>query len=224
MQLSFSFKSNIDIYDVKNFVVHNGNKDIFDFITSACFIHNNIYLLTGSEKSGKTYICNIWNKLKKAVFLDLNFFKGDKNILIEYLNNNIVSEGRYILEDIEELNISEDYLFYLINLIIQKNAILLITSKNYLYNFNYEMKDLNSRFKNIFNFVLKDLNDESKQKIILKLLTDRQLNIDSQTLEIISRKISGNYEVIFNFIESIDELIKSNKMKRITINNIRNLL
>ena len=41
MQLSFSFSTNKDIYDVRNFIVHNGNRSIFDFITSSFLLNNN---------------------------------------------------------------------------------------------------------------------------------------------------------------------------------------
>ena len=55
MQLSFSFSINKDIYDVKNFIVHDGNRNVFEFITSSFLFNNNIYLLTGAKNSGKTY-------------------------------------------------------------------------------------------------------------------------------------------------------------------------
>ena len=55
MQLSFLFPSTKDIYDARNFIVHDGNRDIFDFVTSSLLLNDNIYLLTGLKGSGKTY-------------------------------------------------------------------------------------------------------------------------------------------------------------------------
>lgn len=224
MQLSFSFPMNIDIYDVRNFIVHNGNRDIFDFVTSSLLINNNIYLLTGVKSSGKTYICNIWKKLKGATFINSKFFKMSKENFVFKLENEIKNGEKYILEDIENFELKEEYFLYLLNTIIEKKAILLITSKKYIYDFNFHMPDLSSRFKNIINFVMKDLNDESKQKIILKLLTDKQMNIDYDILLYISKKISGNYSEILNFVNNLENIIKDNKIKRINVNIIKNLL
>lgn len=222
MQLNFLFPNNTDIYDVRNFIVHDGNRSVFDFITSSTLINNNIYLLTGVKNSGKTYISNIWNKLKGANFIDSSIFKSDS--FIEYLNKNILNGGRYILENIELLNLTDEQLLYLLNTTTEKKALLLITSQRSLDEFEFKLPDLNSRFSNITNFVLREINEESKQKIILKLLSDKQMNIETRTLEYIARKISGNYSAIIEFVNKLEDIVQSNKIKRITINNVKDLL
>lgn len=224
MQLNFSFPTNIDIYDTRNFIVHDGNRDIFDFITSSLLIDEGTYFLTGPKSSGKTYICNIWNRLKGASFIELNIFNKNHGSFIDIIENKIKENGKYILENIEQANLNEEYLLYLINIITEKKATLLITSTKYIHNFGFTIPDLNSRLNNVFNFVMNDLNDESKQKIIIKLLSDKQMNIDSNILLYISKKISGNYDEILNFIKKLEEKLQSNKIKRITINMAKELL
>ncbi len=224
MQLSFSFPTTIDVYDTRNFIVHDGNRDIFDFITSSLFIDDGIYLLSGPKSSGKTYICNIWNRLKGAIFIEPNIFNKKHNDFIRSIEGKIRDNGKYILENIEKIKIPEEYLLYLMNIISEKKATLLITSTKRVHDFNFSIPDLNSRFINIFNFVMSDLNDESKQKIILKLLSDKQMNIDSNILLYISKKISGNYDEISNFIKRLEEKLQSNKIKRITVNIVKELL
>ena len=224
MQLSFSFSTNKDIYDVRNFIVHNGNRSIFDFITSSFLLNNNIYLLTGSKSSGKTYICTIWNRLKKAEFLDKNIFIKEEKDFLQEIKNKIKDSGKYILEDIENINIKEKYLLYLINIVIENNAILLITSKKYLDEFYFNIPDLESRFKNIYNFVLLDIDSSSKEQILLKLLTDKQINIDFRILNYISEKISNNYEEIIHFIQKLDQEIQTNKIKKITISTVNKII
>lgn len=224
MQLSFLFPSTKDIYDARNFIVHDGNRDIFDFVTSSLLLNDNIYLLTGLKGSGKTYICNIWHKLKNAQFLDNTIFQKDLNSYIDFLNKTIQNNGKYILEDFEKTNIKEEYLLYLINTITEKNSILLITSCKYLHEYNFKIEDLKSRFNNIFNFIIKDITDESKEKIILKLLSDKQMNIDTNTLSYIAKKITGNYNIIINFVDTLEKLVQINKIKKITINSVKQLL
>lgn len=224
MQLSFSFSINKDIYDVRNFIVHDGNRNVFEFITSSFLFNNNIYLLTGPKNSGKTYICNIWHKLQKAIFLDKNIFQKSKNDFIDFLKNEIKNNQKYILEDIENIKINEEYFLFLINIIIEKNAILLITSQKCIDEFNFKIPDLESRFKNTYNFILQDLDNISKEQILLKLLTDKQINIDYKILNYISQKISNNYNAIINFVNNLEKEIEQNNIKKINITNINKII
>lgn len=224
MQLSFSFSINKDIYDVRNFIVHDGNRNVFEFITSSFLFNNNIYLLTGAKNSGKTYICNIWHKLQKAIFLNKNIFEKNKNDFINFLKNEIKNNQKYILEDIENIKINEEYFLFLINIIIEKNSILLITSQKCIDEFNFKIPDLESRFKNTYNFILQDLDNISKEQILLKLLTDKQINIDYKILNYISQKISNNYNAIINFVNNLEKEIEQNNIKKINITNINKII
>ena len=224
MQLSFSFSINKDIYDVKNFIVHDGNRSVFEFITSSFLFNNNIYLLTGAKNSGKTYICNIWHKLQKAIFLDKNIFQKSKNDFIDFLKNEIKNNQKYILEDIDDIKINEEYFLFLMNTIIEKNAIVLIRSKKCIDEFNFEIPDLESRFKNTYNFILQDLDNNSKEQILLKLLTDKQINIDYKILNYVSQKTSNNYNAIIDFVNNLEKEIEQNNIKKLNIAIINKIL
>lgn len=224
MQLSFSFSINKDIYDVRNFIVHDGNRHVFEFITSSFLFNNNVYLLTGPKSSGKTYICNIWHKLQKAIFLDKNIFQQNKSDFINFLKNEIKNNQKYILEDIENIKMNEEYFLFLINTIIEKNAILLITSKECIDEFNFKIPDLESRFKNTYNFILQDLDNNSKEQILLKLLTDKQINIDYKILNYVSQKISNNYNAIIDFVNNLEKEVEQNNIKKLNIAVINKIL
>lgn len=224
MQLSFSFSINKDIYDVRNFIIHEGNRNVFEFITSYFLFNNNIYLLTGAKNSGKTYICNIWNKIQGAEFIDNDVFKCKEKQYLEFLSNRIKNKGKYILENIDSLNINENYLLFLINIIIEHNAILLITSTKYIDEFNFKIPDLHSRFKNIYNFVLRDIDNTSKEQILLKILSDKQINLDHKILNYISQKLSNNYTEIIDFANKLEKEIEINKMKKVNINTINKII
>jgi len=205
VQLSFDLRHDIDVYDIKNFIIHDGNRDVFDFVTSSCILDSNVYLLTGSSKSGKTYLCRMWSQLKKAFFLD-------------NINDIDIHPGqKYILEDIDNMVINENFLLYLINTVVERRAILLITSTKHQGEFNFVIDDLRSRFKNIPNFVLRDMGEESKQKIILKLFLDRQITISPPVLEYVAKKIAGTYDEIFAFVNKIEKLLQDNMLKTINI-------
>lgn len=222
MQLNLPLSTSIDIYDERNFISHDGNKEAFDFIKSINSLEGIIYLLSGKEKSGKTYLCHIWQRYVNAVFIDCKIFDLKNDEFIAKLGQMITEKGKYILEDLNQVD--ENKLLYLLNLIVEKHCVLLITSNKNNAEFNFKIKDLKSRFDNIINIKLHELNESSKQKVILKLLADRQMTLDSDVLDFISQKISGNYDVIFQFINSLEQLIQSGEVKKFTVNNVKNLL
>ena len=228
MQLTLNLKTNIDIYDFRNFIVHSGNKNIFDFVTSSTLLNNNIFLLTGKKGSGKTYLCKIWEKLKGAKFLNFNSLNN-------FLYSNIEPNKKYILEDINNTNITNQYdlfnyniteknMLFLINTIIEKNSTLLITSENYINEFNFDLLDLQSRFKNIYNFILSDINEDIKYQILFKLITDKQIYIKNETIQEISQKLNNSYENIINFVNDLEKFIFTNNLKKINLSNIKELL
>ena len=209
----FHFDVNlIDIYDIENFIVHDGNRIAFNFTIGSFILNNGVYLLSGKKGSGKTYLCNIFKKVQSAIFIDIN-----NMCEIEY-------NKKYILENLEDLNMEEEKLFFLINSIMGHNSTLLITSKKQIHDFEFKLKDLQSRFSNIYNFILNDIDDDSKYKILLKLCSDKQISIDYDILQEISNKLSNNYEVLINFVNNLEMMLLENKIKKITLSNIKNLI
>ena len=224
MQLRFDFKNNKNIYNLDNFIIHDGNRDAFDFATSFSILDNNFYLLSGNKGSGKTYICKIWNHIQQAEFINDKIFQYKELEYIHYIDTFIKNNKKYILEDLDKLNISEKYLFYLLNTIMNKSSILLITSTKYSNEFVFELQDLQSRFNTSYNLILKDLDEEYKSQIILKLFMDKQLNNDTTTLTYISQNISNNYEVIINFVNKLEKFLNISNIKKLTIKIIKELL
>ena len=222
MQLNFVFLTSIDVYNEKNFIVHDGNREAFEFIKSLNKLSGNVFLLSGLEKSGKTYLCSIWQKMVDAVFVDLKIFDlsyGDFTLLVEKI---ILPNGKYILEDL--FTVDESKLLHFLNVVSEKHSVLLMTSKKCVSDFNFMINDLKSRFKNVVNIKLCELNESSKKEIILKLLADKQMNIDSDVLNFVSEKISGNYDAIFKFVNDLDRMIQNGELKKVQISNERDLI
>jgi chromosomal replication initiation ATPase DnaA len=194
MQSAFDFSNITDKYETKNFIIHEGNRRAFEFVSSSFLLEGNIYLLTGAKSSGKTYICNLWQKFSGAIFLspsNLENLEGEK----------------FILEDLESLNLQEEELLFLLNRITEKNAKLLITSLDFVRDFSFTLPDLQSRFRNIYNIVLGSLTEDIKKEIILKMFLDKQINIKERELDFIAKNISGNYNKIANFITKVEQFL-----------------
>lgn len=222
MQLNFPFSTNIDVYDEKNFIIHDGNREAFVFIKSLNNSNGNAFLLSGVEKSGKTYLCNIWQKIADATFIDSKIFSLCYEEFTLLVGKIILPGGRYILEDL--FDIDESKFLHFLNVVSEKHCVLLMTSKKNISDFDFMINDLKSRFKNVVNIKLQELNESSKKEIILKLLADKQMNVDSDVLDFISEKISGNYDAIFKFINELEKLIQNGELKKIKVSNIKELL
>lgn len=224
MQSGILFDKKIDEYNEKNFIVHNGNKRAFDFIKTLKINDVfGVFLIVGASKSGKSYICSIWQSQTNAFVIDKNIFDLDYLNFVKKISEIVKENQCYLLEDIDKfIQNNENKILYLFNLIMEKKCILLLTSKENIENF--AINDLKSRFLNIPTFKLEELDNISKKQIILKLLTDRQMQISNDILDFVCEKITGNYETIFNFVKNFEKMVESGDIKKVSINNIKKLI
>jgi chromosomal replication initiation ATPase DnaA len=227
MQLDFNFEKN-NSYHIDDFIVFQGNQEAFNFVNGKFDddLNNRIFLITGSEKSGKTYLSFIWKKKTNAIFLDFNKMNRIKDIKEFYISlMNFIEVGKnYILEDLEDLDLEEEKLFHLINIINEKKAKLLITSKKLVMDFLFETNDLQSRFQNIINFKIDYLDDISKQFFIIKLFSDKQMNIDLKVVKYLAKNTSNIYKEIYNKVEKIiRNFLQEKRRKKITIEFIKSI-
>lgn len=224
MQSNTLFDTKIDEYNESNFIVHDGNRKVFDFIKTLKINDVfGVFLIVGTSKSGKSYICSIWQSQTNASIIDKNIFD------LEYLDfvkkiAEIVNQNKcFVLENIDTImQNNENKMLYLFNLIVEKKCILLLTSRENIKNFT--INDLKSRFLNIPTFKLEELDNISKKQIILKLLTDRQMQISNDILDFVCEKITGNYETIFNFVKNFEKMVESGDIKKVSISNIKKLI
>lgn len=198
---TFDFFLDKNIFSLQNFVVHDGNRIAFEFVTTGSVIENNVFLITGAKGSGKTYLCEIWKKINNG-------------------------RNKFVMEDIEKTfnrndlfyHESEERLLHYINNIIEQKGILLITSTKLVNEFNFDLPDLQSRFRNIYNIIIENFDADIKKQILLKLLNDKQLNLSNGIIDYIANNSRNDYESIINVVEKI------NKIDKINIANIKKIL
>ncbi|MDR0423424.1 MAG: hypothetical protein LBH46_02430 [Rickettsiales bacterium] len=201
MMPTFDFFLDKNIFSLQNFVVHDGNRIAFEFVTTGSVIENNVFLITGAKGSGKTYLCEIWKKINNG-------------------------RNKFVMEDIEKTfnrndlfyHESEERLLHYINNIIEQKGILLITSTKLVNEFNFDLPDLQSRFRNIYNIIIENFDADIKKQILLKLLNDKQLNLSNGIIDYIANNSRNDYESIINVVEKI------NRIDKINIANIKKIL
>ena len=193
--LNFDYDQNFKDQD---FYVSKSNEFAFKLLNSWPKWEKNFVNLIGEKFSGKTHLINIFLKKFKGIKIEANKINNDflkkikvfENIIIENLNDKI----------------DENLLFTLINIIDQDNKYLILTSKNPIVDYSFNLNDLNSRSKNFLLCNIEKPGDDLMFALILKNLSDRQIYIDKKLVDFIIKRIDRSYGKIFDFIYKIDKI------------------
>ena len=193
--LNFDYDQNFKDQD---FYVSKSNEFAFKLLNSWPKWEKNFVNLIGEKFSGKSHLINIFLEKFKGIKIDANeidneFLKKIKvfeNIIIENFNDKI----------------DENLLFTLLNIIDQDNKYLILTSKNPIVDYSFNLNDLNSRSKNFLLCNIEKPGDDLMFALILKNLSDRQISIDKKLVDFIIKRIDRSYGKIFDFIYKIDKI------------------
>jgi chromosomal replication initiation ATPase DnaA len=193
--LNFDFDQNFKDQD---FYVSKSNEFAFKLLNSWPKWDKNFVNLIGEKFSGKTHLVNIFLEKFKGIKIEAN------NINNEFLKK-IKPFENIIIENFNDI-IDENILFTLLNIIDQDNKYLILTSKNPIVNYSFNLNDLNSRSKNFLLCNIEKPGDDLMFALILKNLSDRQISIDKKLVDFIIKRIDRSYGKIFDFIYKIDKI------------------
>ena len=214
-QLVFKFPFKTKYYEQDYYVSSNN-------FTSYRLIENwphwpdkwvNIYGPTGC---GKTHLSNVLKKkIKHSMILDTKNINGEVIPKLEGLE--------CIILDNFDKNIDENTFYSILNQSKQLDIFVVINSKLTLKDFNFKLRDLQSRIDSFITLGIELPTDELLRVIITKSFSDKQIEISPKTSEYIIKNIERSYEKIFQFIKEIDDLSLSSG-KSININLIKKVL
>jgi chromosomal replication initiation ATPase DnaA len=151
-------------------------------------------IIKGAKHSGKTHLLH---------FLSEKFFAENlSEEKISHLNlANFFTENKfYIYENFEEIK-SEELLLHLINSAFEAQAFLILTTNG---SAKFQLKDLNSRLKNIFVSEIKNPSHESIKQLLVNGFAQRQIKLSSPIIDFISDNIERSYEAVFAAIKRIE--------------------
>ncbi len=210
--LNFGYK---DDYSVKNLYISTCNEIAINYVNEwpKTTINTRIFCIYGPSGSGKTHISKVWMKKSNAVI-----FKRISNLSIDYFSS---YNRNLIFEDVEpNKNWPENLLFEFINEIKSSNLSLLITCNSDPIKLKWQTKDLVSRFTSFTNIEIKLPDDFLIKKLLIKQFADRQISLDSNLIEFISKRIERSYSSIIKIVDRVDHLALQNK-KAISKNIIK---
>ena len=213
-QLLFDFKFNRNYLD-HDYYLSSSNKDAYNLINGWPKWIKKTINLYGERFSGKSHLASIFERKTTCIKVFSEKFSDE---MIE----NFKTKQALIIEDLNE-NFSENLLYTVLNIVEQENKYLLITSLLPLNKFNFKLPDLVSRIRNCLTIGIKNPDDDLIYALLIKSLSDRQINIDKKLIEYIITRINRSYEKIFLFIHKIDKL-SLKKGKPINLTTIKEAL
>ena len=193
--LDFDYDQNFKDDD---FYVGKSNFYPFEIINKWPKWEKNFLNICGEKFSGKTHLTNIFLKKFDGIRVESNLL-NDENLRAIKPYQNVV------LEDLN-LNINEKLIYTLFNIIDQDNKFLIITSSEPISEIDFMLEDLKSRTKNCLLAKIENPDDELMFALILKNLSDRQINLDKKLIDFIIKRVERSYGKIFEFIYKIDKI------------------
>ena len=214
-QLLFKFPFKIKYYE-QDFYVSSNNFSAYRLIESWPTWPGKWLNVFGASGSGKTHLSKILEKKINKI----------KLIKAENINNNVLDELinlDCLIIDNYQNNIEEELFYSVLNQSKQLDNYVVINSTPYIKEFNFNLKDLQSRL-NSFIFIGIDLPTDDLLKVIIsKSFSEKQINVNPKIAEYIIKNVERSYEKMFKFLRDIDDLSLSTG-KSININLIKKAL
>ncbi len=220
-QLFFDFydSKKIDNFKSEDFLKLPENLDACNFLDNF-FTQNNYSnnaekscILRGESGCGKTHLLNIYAHKYHANFIREEQIKSENPLRIFYEN------GFFIIDNFCQIADEEKLLQYLNCATESKAFLILVFDKNKIF----ELKDLQSRIKNIASSQINQASIDSLKQIFINILAKKQIDLTSQIINFIFTNISPNYYSVNQIIKKIDFFCREND-KKLNLNNIKEIL
>ena len=209
---NFPFKKT---YSSQDFYVSKNNFNAFKLIESWPQWPSRFINIFGPKGCGKTHLANILSSKIGSLIISAN--KIDNGVIGRYKTKECL-----IIDDFNN-DIEENLLYSIINLALQDNKYLIISSPISLKKFKIKLKDLNSRFTSFIEVGIDLPTDDLIKVILTKNFSDKQISISKKNIDYILNNIDRSYEKINLFSNSIDNL-SLEKAKPVNLQLIKDVL
>ena len=209
---NFPFKKS---YLSQDFYVSENNINAYKLIESWPNWTSRLVNIFGPKGSGKTHLINILeNKIDSTL---IEGSKVDSKVLLKYKVKECL-----IIDDFNN-EIDEKLFYTIINMGLQDNKYLIISSLNPIKSFKVNLKDLSSRFTSFVEVGIDSPTDDLLRVILTKNFSDRQIKITKKNVEFILKNIDRSFEKVNLFTNLIDNLSLT-KAKPINLTLIKKVL
>lgn len=209
---NFPFKKN---YLSQDFYVSENNYNAFKLIESWPNWTSRFVNIFGPKGCGKTHLINVLGNKMKGIIIKSS--EIDEKILNSYKLKECL-----IIDNFEN-NIDERLFYSIINMAVQDNKFLIVSSIKSIKKFQIKLKDLSSRFTSFIDIGIDLPADDLLRVILAKNFSDKQVEISTKNIEYILKNIDRSYEKVNLFTNSVDNLSLA-KAQPIKLNLIKKVL
>ncbi|TNM65464.1 DnaA regulatory inactivator HdaA [Aliirhizobium smilacinae] len=156
-----------------------------------------VVVLAGPVGSGKSHLANIWREHSGAV--EIHPQAGSNT-------SQIAAAGPVLFEDADRRGFDDTELFHVINAVRQHGHTLLMTSRLWPISWPVELPDLKSRLKAATVVEIGEPDEELLAQVIIKLFSDRQLNIDDKLVGYIVTRMERSLDAAQRIVDQLDKL------------------
>jgi len=184
-------------FERENFVVSGSNEQAYAMIERWPDWPDPMLLILGPPGAGKSHLGAIWASIAKAGVQSAAALAAAN---IEAL----AAAGPLLLEDADAIGEAETQLFHLINLMRENGVALVITAKAPPDAWGLRTADLLSRLRLAPTVAIGPPDDALMRAVLVKLLIDRQLVIDTSVVGYIALRLERSLDAARTFIDALD--------------------
>ena len=176
-------------------------------------------LLFGPKGCGKSHLAHIFAQtvcLKTKKPIPVGFVMA-QDLTVKKIKTLHDEYSCLVVENLKA-DIDENALFHLFNLYQNEGGYLLLTALKPPAYFNFKLPDLASRLKIIPSVALLEPDDKMLSALIVKLFSDRQINISQETLDYMTSHMERSFSYAIKLVEEADAVSLS--LKRAISSNI----
>ncbi len=194
-QLVFQLDSG-PAFDAANYLVTPSNEQAHSFLTGWPDWPSRSALLVGPHGSGKSHLTAIWSEQADAAIVDA------RRLTLAAVDE---IEGAVAVENIDANGSQDKILFHLLNSAREKKFWLLLTASQVPNLIWPKLADLASRLRALPVAELFAPDDALVRAVLVKLFHDRQLAVDAEVVDYISRRMHRSLGVARDLVAALDE-------------------
>jgi chromosomal replication initiation ATPase DnaA len=184
-------------FERENFVVSGSNEQAYAMIELWPDWPDPMLLILGPPGAGKSHLGTIWASIAKAGIQSATSLMSAN---IEAL----AAAGPLLLEDANAIGEAEAQLFHLVNLMRENRMALVLTAKAPPDAWGLRTADLLSRLRLAPTVAIGPPDDALMRAVLVKLLIDRQLVIDTNVVGYIALRLERSLDAARSFIDALD--------------------
>jgi len=189
-------------FEMADFIVSASNEAAFAVVDSWPDWPHHAIALVGPAASGKTHLAKAWAKRAGAVEVspadEIQALPPGSNVLVD---------------GADAADRNDDTLFHLFNWTKETGGHLLLTGRTAPNLWDAKLPDLRSRLATLPVSEIREPDDHLLMVLLVKLFSDRQLQVDLAVVDYIIRRIERSFTAAKDLVDAIDRDALADKRK-----------